>query len=176
MSYWQYVLQCQYSLFVQYVYLRWLLIYGKPCGQFQLWANASSDCDPFKWLCSGFARYFSTDEELQKMTKGILHVGAKRFPVQEIYLEDLCSRLHSGIPNDVMLSILQAICSMNRTSAFEYLTMSADAPPVWVWSFEHYLSFLLEVNIFSANLTIYVEEHIFVHESEYACTSVLLLI
>jgi hypothetical protein len=56
---------------------------------------------------------------------GIIHVGAKRFPVEEVYLEDLMDWFRTDLPNDVLLKILESICSMNGTSPAAYLEMEA---------------------------------------------------
>ena len=47
------------------------------------------------------------------MSTRTLFVGAKRFPVEEIYLEDLCSHFGDKLDSSVKLKILEGIKCFN---------------------------------------------------------------
>ncbi|CAH1801480.1 unnamed protein product [Owenia fusiformis] len=74
-----------------------------------------------------FIRYFTTDEELANMTKKSVFVGAKRFPVEEIYLEDIYEQFKSELNPSQLCSLAENISQFNRTSLAKYYNGEAVA-------------------------------------------------
>ena len=66
-------------------------------------------------------RYFASYEELEAMSTRTLFVGAKRFPVEEMYLEDLNHHFEDGLDKNHKVQILEGIKCFNMKKLEVYL-------------------------------------------------------
>ena len=68
-------------------------------------------------------RYFATQFEIQQMEETVIFVGARRYPVDDYFLEDLPSSFPEAFDDDDALAVLRNCCIFNKKPMSYYLDM-----------------------------------------------------
>ena len=70
-----------------------------------------------------FLNYFATDSEIDQMDERVIFVGARRFPVDDFYLEDLPTIFPDAFDDEDQVDILKNACIFNKRPLNYYLDM-----------------------------------------------------